>query len=119
MRDAPALEDDCGGYSNWIELYFDLEFNGFVVELAIDLVTPVRVVAQRDWASRETRVNSGSRSTDRRLPHDSMPPRPPRSCAPRRAGCYLYSQENSPWRCKFARETPALVATGAVTDAKA
>ena len=50
LRDAPSLEDDWGSYSNWIELYFDLEFKGFVVELKTDFVTPVRVVAQRSWA---------------------------------------------------------------------
>ena len=49
LRDAPSLEDDWGGYANWIELYFDLEFKGFVVELDIDFVTPVRVVDQRSW----------------------------------------------------------------------
>ncbi len=49
LRDAPSLEDDWGSYANWIELYFDLEFKGFVVELDIDFVAPVRVVAQRSW----------------------------------------------------------------------
>ncbi len=50
LRDAPALEDDWGNYANWVELYFDLEFKGFVIELAADLVTPLRVAAQRSWS---------------------------------------------------------------------
>lgn len=50
LRDAPSLEDDWGSFSNWAELYFDLEFKGFVIELATDLVTPERVVASRSWA---------------------------------------------------------------------
>jgi hypothetical protein len=49
LRDEPSLEDAWGTVSNWIELYFDLEFKGFVVELDTDLVTPLRVVEQRSW----------------------------------------------------------------------
>jgi hypothetical protein len=49
LRDEPSLEDDWGSFSNWIELYFDLEFKGFVVELDTDFVTPLRVVEQRSW----------------------------------------------------------------------
>jgi hypothetical protein len=51
LRDRPALEDDWGSYgANWVELYVDLEFKGFVIELDTDFVTPLRVVEQRSWA---------------------------------------------------------------------
>ena len=48
LRDAPSLEEDWG-VANWVELYFDLEFQGYVIELKTDFVTPLRVVAQRSW----------------------------------------------------------------------
>ena len=49
LRDAPSLAGDWGP-ANWVELYFDLEFKGFVIELKADLVTPLRVIDQRSWS---------------------------------------------------------------------